>query len=123
MAGKNTRKNKGPIGRKQHRTLRNKRQMRGGANVGSNGNKITLKTWKDIRDNADATSWETAMFNFKSRAKRYALEANVKYLAEVLTQANKDIKTLSNKYLSIRDELGGLSDEFRNLQRMLGIKN
>jgi cobalamin-dependent methionine synthase I len=30
MAGKNTRKNKGPIGRKQHRTLRNKRQMRGG---------------------------------------------------------------------------------------------
>ena len=35
MAGKTTRKNKGPIGRKQHRTLRNKRQMRGGSWMGS----------------------------------------------------------------------------------------
>lgn len=74
MAGKNTRKNKGPIGRKQHRTLRNKRQMRGG-----------MFSWSKSTD--------------KQLSRLDKLELRVDDIVEDLKKADKNIEVINQHLL------------------------
>lgn len=120
MAGKTTRKNKGPIGRKQHRTLRNKRQMRGGMFWSS-------KSGQNLEDRLDTVEDGLKHLTYYSRngdkmfqciTKMLGItEDNIQFISNdrVYTTIPTQIETLKTDIEELKKNIEKLNTNFDNL--------
>mgnify|MGYP001267845644 CR=1 FL=1 len=143
MAGKTTRKNKGPIGRKQHRTLRNKRQMRGGIN---SNYETELQNWKKKKllldwtnKHPNAVGWVAKKSGAQTQARLDTLEHNVTSLTEVLKKMSDTVIVINKvlhiipadeltiphdrRYIAIPTKIENLQNEIAKLQKKIDYIN